>query len=72
MNVEIGTEAAQFPEKEDINGDFPCSVCYYFVQYSLFCLGQVTKRTATSVSKSVDDSTSWVRYSSYATFILLF
>ncbi len=22
MNVEIGTEAAQFPEKEDINGIF--------------------------------------------------
>jgi hypothetical protein len=25
MNVEIGTEAAQFPGKEYINGDFRCS-----------------------------------------------
>ncbi len=25
MNVEIGTEAAQFPENEYINGDFRCS-----------------------------------------------
>jgi hypothetical protein len=25
MNVEMETEAAQFPEKEYINGDFPCS-----------------------------------------------
>ncbi len=25
MNVEIGTEAAQFPEKEYINGVFRCS-----------------------------------------------
>ncbi len=26
MNVEIGTEATQFPEKKYINWDFPCSV----------------------------------------------
>ncbi len=26
MNVEIGTEAAQFPEKEYVNGVFCCSV----------------------------------------------
>jgi hypothetical protein len=26
MNVEIGTEAALFPEKEYINGNFRCSV----------------------------------------------
>jgi hypothetical protein len=26
MNVEIGIEAAQFPEKKYINGDFRCSV----------------------------------------------
>ncbi len=26
MNVEIGTEAVQFPEKEYINGFFCCSV----------------------------------------------
>ena len=28
MNVEIGTEAMQFPEKEYINGTF-VSVCYF-------------------------------------------
>ncbi len=27
MNVEIGTDAAQFPEKEYIKRDFPCSGC---------------------------------------------
>ncbi len=26
MNVEIGIEAVQFPGKEYINWDFPCSV----------------------------------------------
>jgi hypothetical protein len=33
MNVEIGTEAAQFPEKEYINGIFVavrCFTCYFF------------------------------------------
>ncbi len=82
MNVEIGTEAAQFPEKEYINGIFVavCSV-YITILFSIpyFCLGQVTKRTATSVSKSVDDSTSWVRYKNvtplaffYECFIMIF
>ncbi len=33
MNVEIGTEAAQFPEKEYINGIFiECIVCAYTKQ----------------------------------------
>jgi hypothetical protein len=30
MNVEIGTEAEQFPEKEYINWDFLCSVAHQF------------------------------------------
>ena len=31
MNVQIRTEAAQFPEKEYINWDFRCSVPFVFV-----------------------------------------
>jgi hypothetical protein len=68
MNVEIGTEAAQFPEKEEINGIFLAVYVTTLFSILYLCLGQVTKRTATSVSKSVDDSTSWVRYKKcYAT-----
>jgi hypothetical protein len=33
MNVEIGTEAAQFPEKEYINGSF--IAVHFFVLYCL-------------------------------------
>jgi hypothetical protein len=34
MTVEIGTEAAQFPEKEHINGIFfAVHVCQLFVKY---------------------------------------
>ncbi len=29
MNVEIGAEAALFPEKEYVNGIARCSVCCY-------------------------------------------
>ncbi len=36
--MEIGNEAAQFPEKEYINWDFPCSVVRF---RSVSCLHQV-------------------------------
>jgi hypothetical protein len=35
MNVEMETEAAQFPEKEYINGDFPCSAQVHRIQAGL-------------------------------------
>jgi hypothetical protein len=37
MNVEIGTEAEQFPEKEDINGIFIAVGVPFTEQNSFFC-----------------------------------
>ncbi len=37
MNVKIGTEAAQFPEKQYINGIF-VAVCYLFYSYLLWSI----------------------------------
>jgi hypothetical protein len=37
MNVETGTKAAQFPEKEYINGDFCCSVLEKHISVTQGC-----------------------------------
>ncbi len=41
MNVEIGTEAAQFPEKEYINEIFFAVHIYEFIQYKPFLTDQL-------------------------------
>jgi hypothetical protein len=35
MNVEIGAEAAQFPEKEYINGIFVSNTCDFSLEFML-------------------------------------
>jgi hypothetical protein len=50
MNVEIGTEAAQFPEKEYINGIFLAVQCPVMSEY---ILGYVTEQTFNIVFSSV-------------------
>jgi hypothetical protein len=50
MNVEIGKEAAQFPEKEYINGIFLVVQCPVMSEY---ILGYVTEQTFNIVFSSV-------------------
>jgi hypothetical protein len=75
MNVEIGTEAAQFPEKGYIHGIF-FAVCESIARYCNFCISYSLSLNEERIDwdvwrEAVDGSTQRLPFTSAPTSLLL-